>query len=110
VRPKGHRRTAYGHRYSIWGQETKRSIYTWGFTAEFSQAADRGGPNYEYVAANETDSLRILETEGFRSAVNDTFYYDRAIGTVLEYVARLFRNVGLGEANEISIRGSFPPC
>jgi hypothetical protein len=93
--------------FHFFGQETKRNIYPWGFTAEFAQSADRGGSNYEYVAANESGSLRILETEGIQLPGNATFYYDRAIGTAvdaLEFAARFFRNIGLGEANEISIR------
>jgi hypothetical protein len=43
----------------------------WVNTAEFSQSADRGGPNYEYVAANEAGSLRMLEMEGIMMARND---------------------------------------
>ncbi|MDQ2841787.1 MAG: hypothetical protein M3Y72_12260 [Acidobacteriota bacterium] len=93
--------------FHFFGQETARKIHPWGFTAEFSQPAEQGGPNYEFVAAQETGCLRVLETEGLLMAGNDVFYYDQAIGTaldVLEFAARFFRNIALGEAKEISIR------
>jgi|GEM_PF-4998251 len=79
-----------------------------GFAIEFAQKV--GGPRYEYLAADQSGRLLILESQHFDQMNAQAFFYDAAIATTAEaliYVADYYRALGCPSTTALDLHLEF---